>query len=197
MSDLRASLSDWRETFRIDLGDGPRNWVTYPGLFAHGRLDAGTAFLIAHLPRLPALARVLDFGCGTGVIAAATRLTSTDLDLTLLDSDSVALEAARENVPGAKLVLAADMAAISGRFDAILSNPPLHDGRSEDLNALTTLATSGPRLLTRDGFLQIVVQRRIGASRILERVFTNVTEVARSSRYVILRAQGAKSLTRP
>ena len=79
------------------LGQSPSAWVTYPGLFAGGFLDVMTAFLLRHLPpdfaggdgdgRRSAdaatsgatrsnatagrLVRVLDFACGSGVIASA------------------------------------------------------------------------------------------------------------------------------
>ena len=196
MASLRGSLTDWRETFVVDLGDGPRSWVSYPGLFAHGRIDEGTKLLLANLPPLRPGARVLDFGCGTGVIAAAARATSTDLDPTLLDQDSLALEAARENVPGARLVLTADIAELAGRFDAILSNPPLHDGHAEDLKAFEGLIAACPRLFMPQAVLRVVVQGRIVARRLLERGFAIVTEVARTSRYVVLEGREPKAITR-
>ena len=108
-------------------------WVCYPGIFAADRIDEGTALLIGALPPLRAGARVLDYGCGSGVIGASAAAHAPGIALDLLDSDSVALEAARENVPGARLLLGASLAdAGSARYDAILSNPPLHKGVAED-----------------------------------------------------------------
>ena len=79
-----------------------RPWATYPGVFAAKRIDEGTALLIGVLPPLRADARVLDYGCGSGVIGASAAARAPAIALDLLDNDSVALEAARENVPGAR-----------------------------------------------------------------------------------------------
>ena len=48
----------------------------------------------------PKKARVLDYGAGSGVIGAALRLREPTVDLHLLDSDALALEAAAKNLPG-------------------------------------------------------------------------------------------------
>ena len=65
--------------------------------------------------------------------------------LDLLDNDSVALEAARENVPGARLVLGAALADTgAARYEAILSNPPLHKGFAEDHARLEQLIVEAP-----------------------------------------------------
>ena len=108
--------------------------MTYPGIFAADRIDEGTALLLSALPVLPSGAKVLDYGCGSGVIGAALRASNPALSLDLLDNDSVALvAAARERS------LARDSSSASGlvtparrTYDAILSNPPLHKGIAED-----------------------------------------------------------------
>ena len=65
-----------------------RDWVCYPGIFAAGRIDEGTALLIGALPPLRAGARVLDYGCGSGVIGAARGRAAPGIALELLDNDS-------------------------------------------------------------------------------------------------------------
>ena len=144
------------------MAGGQRAWVTYPGVFAKGRIDEGTALLAGALPSLPAGAAVLDYGCGTGVITAHARAKEPSLTVDMLDNDAVALAAARENVPEARAVLGARIAdAGGGRYAAILSNPPLHRGIAEDHALLHQLIADAPKPLAPGGLLQIVVQRRI------------------------------------
>ena len=141
----------------------------YPGCFAHGRLDDGTRLLLETLPQLKESARALDFACGTGVIAAALRARAPDARLTLLDADALALDAAKENVPGAEFILSGGLGELAetARFDLIASNPPIHIGRQEDFSALTALLERGPKLLRPKGALLFVVQRTAGVGRLI------------------------------
>jgi 16S rRNA (guanine1207-N2)-methyltransferase len=186
---VRARLADWRETLAV--GGLDRPWVSYPGLFAGGTLDPGTALVLAHLPTLAAGARVLDYGAGPGAIGAALRGKDASLQLTLLDNDSVALLAAAENAPGATRVLGGRLTAVAGqRFNLIVSNPPLHDGFKDDLGALLALIAEAPGHLLPGGSLLMVVQRRIALDQALGAAFGTVAQVADDGRYRVWSATG-------
>src|SRR5690606_516156 len=57
---LRGSLAAWREVREVALAGRVRPWIGYPGVFAGGGLDAGTALLLDHLPPIAHGAAVLD-----------------------------------------------------------------------------------------------------------------------------------------
>ena len=132
LAQLRQDLGQWRRVTPLNIAGRIRPWVTYPGLFAAGRIDEGTALLLDVLPPLSAGARIADFGCGSGVIGAAlAQLPGIDLDM--IDHDSLALLAARENVPAGRALLASSLSQAGGAlYDAILSNPPLHAGMTAE-----------------------------------------------------------------
>jgi len=90
----------------FDMADYVSQWsLTYagrelalrslPGVFAHGRLDSGTALLLSVLEGLEPRGRILDFACGCGVVGAALLAHSPSARLTLLDSSALALESSR------------------------------------------------------------------------------------------------------
>ena len=187
---LQGSLADWRVVAPLEIAGTRRDWVSYPGIFAAGRIDEGTALLLGALVPLAPSAAVLDYGCGSGVIGATALALMPDIALDMLDSDAVALEAVRENVPGARRIVGARLAdAGPVPYQAILSNPPLHQGIAEDHKLLEQLIADAPSHLAPGGVLQIVVQRRVPLDRLLAQHFARTAIVAETGRYRVWRAE--------
>jgi 16S rRNA (guanine1207-N2)-methyltransferase len=183
----KLRLTGWRRAGEIAVAGKPRPWISYPGVFARGGLDVGTTLLLEHLPALPAHARVLDFACGTGIIAAAVLARHSDARVQMIDADAIAIEAARENVPGATSLVGSDLSDLGGaRFDAILSNPPIHDGVREDHGVLKRLLTGTPRRLRPGGMLVIVTQRRVRATSLVREALGNSEVVAETPRFQVI-----------
>lgn len=180
---VRGDLAAWRHEGGITLAGTPLKWISYPGLFAGGALDDATAFLLANLPPLPAAARVLDFGCGTGVIAAGIHLAAPGSTVFALDSDTLALEAVRENVPSAVRLVGTNLDPAEPKLDLIVSNPPIHDGIAESLDVIQALIKRAPKLLRRNGRLMLVVQRRIPLQHDFAAAFKSVDIVADDGRF--------------
>jgi 16S rRNA (guanine1207-N2)-methyltransferase len=107
----------------------------------------------------------------------------------MVDSDAVAVAAARENVPQASTMLGARLGD-TGRtdYDAIISNPPIHRGIGEDHAVLERLVEDAPSHLKPGGALHIVVQRRVALERLFAKHFATTTVVAQTGRYRVWRA---------
>lgn len=178
----KGAVADWRN---VD-ADG---WISYPGLFADGRIDPGTELLLSALPEINPVWRVLDFACGAGRIARAVRDASPEVKLVALDNDPLAIAATSENVSGCETVLSDGFAELSTahRFNLILSNPPLHNGRMEDRSVLEALVKDAPRRLTSRGALIAVMQRTIGAGKLFDAAFRNVEKLAETTRFQVWR----------
>lgn len=188
---LVGTLAGWRMEGTIDLGDGLRPWIAYPGLFAGGRLDDGTRLLIAAMRRSGDDGPVLDFAAGTGVVAATWLARHPGAAVDLLDSDALALAASRENVPSARaLRLGSGLpAADPAGYSDIVSNPPIHVGVAEDHEVLERLIAGAPdHLRSERGSLQLVVQRRVKVRRLLEAAFASVDVLADDGRFTVWRA---------
>jgi len=174
------------------------NWQVFPGLFAGGKLDVMTDFLLQHLPTplqpsssssAPPL-RVLDFACGSGVIARAIA-ASTPHVVEAVDADAVAVMAAEKNLLGhAKVELSDSFAALGDRlYHHILSNPPLHSGKALDLSVLLDLIREAPKHLEVDGSLWIVTQNGIPAGPLLAGVFgQGAVSLVSDGRFALWRA---------
>ncbi len=180
----RAPLSAWQIPGSLELPHGVRPWLRYPGVFARGELDPGTARLLELLPKPEPGQRVLDFAAGAGVIAADLTLREPTLELHLLEADAIALEAARANLPGARLHLSDGWhAAPAFVFDWIVSNPPIHRGHQKDAALLETLVLEAPRFLRPTGALWFVVQRTLPVERLVGRAFETLELLGGDTRF--------------
>ncbi len=171
-------LDHWTVRAPVDLGRGPREWIHYPGIFACGRLDEGSALLIDHLPPVPPGARVLDYGAGSGTIGAALAEGSPGAMVLLLDNDAIALTAAARNLPAAPRILGDRLGHAPLPIDHIVSNPPIHSRRAQSLATIERLVRDAPAALAPGGALTLVAQRRLGLQRLLGAHLRRVRTVA-------------------
>jgi 16S rRNA (guanine1207-N2)-methyltransferase len=163
---------------------------TQPGVFAHRDLDEGTRLLIEAMQVSPT-ARVLDWGCGYGVIGIVAAKLATRGHVTLVDSDIRATRLTQRNletngVENAEIVLGDGVHDLppKTRFDVILSNPPTHSGRE----VLDDLVASAYKALRPRGRLYLVINRLLSLRREVDSVFGNSETVARHKGFVVIRA---------
>jgi 16S rRNA (guanine1207-N2)-methyltransferase len=195
---IRTPLTAWKSSSLPGHPELPPDWISYPGVFAHGRLDDGTSLLLDALPDLPPGSRVLDYGCGSGVVGYVAGRRGEGLEIEMLDVDSVALEAAIENVPGIRVHLRDGLPPVEvGSFDAILSNPPFHRGKAEDPEMIVSLVRGAPALLRPKGILVFVAQRRLPLEGSLRRSFRDVTILAEDPTFRVWMGRRPKTGTGP
>ena len=132
------------------------------GVFAQGRLDVGTAVLFRETEP-PSAGRILDLGCGYGVIGLAIAATSESV-VTAIDVNERAVLLANDNAAALGLAdrfraSTPDDVADGATYDEIWSNPPIRIGK-EALHEL--LLRWLPRLVP-GGRAVMVVGKHLGA----------------------------------
>src|SRR5690606_15186270 len=131
-------LHSLAQRFELDLADGPLQVLSLPGVFSHGRLDRGSALLLAQVNGLPQ-GHLLDFGCGAGVLGAILKRRYPQSQVSMLDVDAFAVESSRLTLAANSLdaeVIAGDgIDAAPTGLTAIISNPPFHSGVHTDYQA--------------------------------------------------------------
>ncbi|NIY48157.1 16S rRNA (guanine(1207)-N(2))-methyltransferase RsmC [Cedecea colo] len=171
---------------------------TLPGVFSRDGLDTGSKLLLSTLtPHTKG--KVLDVGCGAGVLAITLASHSPKVRLTLCDVSAPAVEASRATLAANGIegeVIASNVySEINGRFDMIISNPPFHDGMQTSLDAAHQLIRGAVRHLSTGGELRIVANAFLAYPNILDEAFGNHEVIAQTGRFKVYRAvlgRGAK-----
>ncbi|EBO0187117.1 16S rRNA (guanine(1207)-N(2))-methyltransferase RsmC [Salmonella enterica] len=163
---------------------------TLPGVFSRDGLDAGSQLLLSTLtPHTKG--KVLDVGCGAGVLSAALASHSPKVRLTLCDVSAPAVEASRATLAANGLdgeVFASNVfSEVKGRFDMIISNPPFHDGMQTSLDAAQTLIRGAVRHLNSGGELRIVANAFLPYPKILDETFGFHDVIAQTGRFKVYR----------
>ncbi|KAF0952718.1 16S rRNA (guanine(1207)-N(2))-methyltransferase RsmC [Escherichia albertii] len=164
---------------------------TLPGVFSRDGLDAGSQLLLSTLtPHTKG--KVLDIGCGTGVLSVAFARHSPKIRLTLCDVSAPAVEASRATLVANGIegeVFASNVfSEVKGRFDMIISNPPFHDGMQTSLDAAQTLIRGAVRHLNSGGELRIVANAFLPYPDVLDETFGFHEVIAQTGRFKVYRA---------
>ena len=163
------------------------------GVFSKNELDKGSELLIETLLPINLGNKLLDLGCGLGVIGLTLAYFHPGLIVCCTDVNTRALSLCNANAKSLKLsqkvtVLQSDIyTKVEGKFDSIVSNPPIRAGKKVTYEiykgALDHLVDSGS--------LYIVIRKNQGAPSVksyLEELFGNVALLAREKGYYVLKA---------
>ena len=171
---------------------------TAAGVFSQYGLDQGSLILLREidLPQPPA--RVLDMGCGCGVLGLTVAQLLPQAQVVLMDSDIRAVRLARRNAKLNQLKnvqvelgdVTQDLADLSP-FDLVLSNPPTHQGKQ----VLLGFAQAASQSLKTTGEAYFVVNRLKSLIPKLQNYFHQVDKLASKSGYRVIRARQPKIQT--
>jgi len=186
------SSSERRGLIRTSLNGFQFEFVTSSGVFSHKRIDNGTRLLVESMV-LPTEGKVLDIGCGYGVIGIAIAKRNPGLRVWMTDVNSRAVSLAEENTHRnsvrVTILQGSLFEPVQGEtFDVIITNPPISAGIAKIVEPL--IRDAFPHLNS-GGSLQLVVQSNKGGrtvSALIEETFGNIEVVARGGGYKVFRA---------
>lgn len=183
-------LSHDFQTLTVELLGQSMRFKTDRGVFSKNGIDYGSRVLLENYQPESAKS-LLDVGCGYGTLGL-TLAKKLDLDVTMVDVNSRALDLCRQNaidnaVSNSKIELSNIYESVSEKYDAIISNPPIRAGKE----VVHEILAGAFGHLNDGGHLTIVIQKKQGApsaQKKMEEVFGNCQLVARDKGYFILRS---------
>jgi 23S rRNA (guanine1835-N2)-methyltransferase len=191
--------------------DLPATILALPGTFGDRRVDEGTQLLLdtvfARIPadQNPGLGRVVDLGCGTGVLGLGALAAGAD-GVVFVDDADAAVESAQLTLDANEWV--GDAARRNSRVahelhggldsvgwdevDTVLCNPPFHHGRVQGPDIADAMFRDAAGRLRPGGAMWVVGNRHMGYHRVLRKHFAEVEVRGSSPRFVVLRARQPK-----
>ncbi|MEV0172198.1 methyltransferase [Streptomyces sp. NPDC050803] len=195
---LKREDNPWPYRYALPEGVGAvsgRTVVNHAGVFCADRLDIGTRFFLEHLPGSRGAQRVVDLGCGNGVVGTAVALANPQAEVLFVDESFQAVASAEatyraNGVPGhAEFRVGDGLAGVpAGSVDLVLNNPPFHSHQATTDATAWRMFTGAKRALKPGGELWVIGNRHLGYHVKLRRLFGNSRLVASDPKFVVLKA---------
>ena len=139
------------------------------GVFSKDRVDRGTDILLNTLELEGP--KILDLGCGIGIIGVALASRDKKLEVVSTDVNERALNLAKENyelngIKNFEVFLSDGYENIKGKFDMITLNPPIRAGKV----IVDKLVLGAVNYLKEVAYLWIVIRKSHGAPSLVKRM---------------------------
>ncbi len=162
-----------------------------PGVFSWDRLDPGSALLLETLPEL--MGKGADLGAGVGMLDHKVLQSARVTELTLVEIDRRAVEAARRNLDDPRVtILWADIRRFDNGpsdLDFVVMNPPFHDGGTEDRALGAAFIMQAAIMLRRGGVCWLTANRHLPYEAPLKAAFAKVELKADRGGYKVYEAR--------
>ena len=161
------------------------------GIFSAREIDTASKLLIENAD-IPTHSRILDLGCGYGMIGIVAAKSCPTCQVVLTDINKRAVKLAAENIllnrVGNAEARQGDIyeSVQDGKFDVILLNPPMVAGR----DVVMRMIKHAPEYLTKSGSLQIVANKNKGGKFLfdeMKKLFKEIKVLAKSGGFWVVK----------
>ena len=181
--------AQWVKHYPININNTELQICSLPGVFSYGELDKGSELLLQNLPNNIS-GRVLDFGCGAGVIACYILKKHPQLQVDLVDINAFALASAKLSLDSNKLqanIFPSNVfSKVNEKYNLILSNPPFHSGKKTDYTAAESFISQSHEHLNSQGKLSIVANKFLNYESLLVNAFSNLEIEQETNKFKVL-----------
>ncbi len=175
--------------------------TNHANVFSRDQLDIGTRFFISAIPEMAGATRIVDLGCGNGIVGLIAAERNPQAEILFIDESFMAVESAKDSYSGAQLQKASlanrvqfvvddclSSSVEAGSVDLVLCNPPFHQQNVVGDGVAWRMFTQSKRALRKGGELWVIGNRHLNYHSKLKRIFSAVQIVDSNSKFVICRA---------
>jgi 16S rRNA (guanine1207-N2)-methyltransferase len=165
-----------------------------PGMFSFDGVDPGSKLLVEALPT-DLVGEIADFCAGWGYLSAEVAARCPGVrGIDLYEAGHASLEAARWNLAAAGIATGFfwhDLLSepVGKRYDAIVMNPPFHQGRAAEPEIGQRLIAVASKALKKGGGLYLVANKGLPYEKALAASFADVSQVAGDNAFKVFAAR--------
>lgn len=186
------NLQEWFKKYQITIEGVQLTIASLPGVFSQQKLDVGTQLLLSNLPN-DMSGKVLDFGCGAGVISCFIGKKFSGTNLSLLDVSALALTSAQESLAlnglSGNVFPSNSLSDVNEHYHHVVSNPPFHQGVKTHYQASEDFLAGINKKLNKAGNITIVANSFLRYQPIMEAHIGNTHVITKEKGFTIYRAQ--------
>ncbi|MDH3219528.1 MAG: methyltransferase [Gammaproteobacteria bacterium] len=190
---INQGQSHYPQSYELEV-DRVYRILNHASLFSRDRLDRGTRLLIENMPVEDRFRRIVDLGCGSGVLGIVAAAFNPHASLLFCDESYMAVASAAANFGDAFAQTRDAEFSVNDCLhkvaaesqDLVLVNPPIHQQHSVGDALAWRMFKDARRVLRRDGELRIVGNRHLGYHAKLRKLFGNCETIASDSKFVVL-----------
>lgn len=179
-----------------------------PGVFSRDGLDIGSRVLLDYLPTTEANQKLIDLGCGTGVLGTVAAQKNSELEVVFCDESWLATESAKLTFTSNSQAEDDGSPQLSNRatflttdclqgldnndFDFVLCNPPFHQQNVQTLSIANQMFKQSSEKLKLTGELRVVANRHLKYRPLLNSYFSHVEIISKDPKFVVWVAKKPK-----
>ncbi|MCJ8318125.1 MAG: methyltransferase [Colwellia sp.] len=170
----------------------------HANVYAREKLDLGARYFLQSLPAVAESTKVIDLGCGNGVLGLTLLAAQPLAKIHFVDESYMAIASAKANIEKnlpnevgqCEFTVNDCLTNIDERdIDLVLCNPPFHQQTATTDHIAWQMFNDAFRALKKGGELRIIGNRQLAYHIKLMRIFGNCKEIATNNKFVTLSAK--------
>jgi 16S rRNA (guanine1207-N2)-methyltransferase len=175
--------------------NSPYRIFNHANVFSKSKLDIGSRFLLQQLPELENINRIIDLGCGNGVIGLNLATIYPHAQVLFTDESHMAIASAqltaKHNLPennNCKFLVTDCLTGVDhDSADLIVCNPPFHQSHAIGTHIALRMFQQSHACLKKNGTLMVIANRHLPYYSKLKQLFKNIKTTASNNKFSIYR----------